>query len=61
MNADILPPQSIDFNNDGRIGIADLSIMAFQIIAPFDPRFDLNRDGKNTLADLSIFFTRMRE
>ncbi len=60
MNEETLTPPSIDFNGDGKVNVVDLSIMAFQIIAPYNAKFDLDRDGASTLADLSIFFTRMR-
>ncbi len=60
MNTETLAPLSIDFNGDGKINVVDLSIMAFQVIAPYNSKFDLDRDGASSLADLSIFFTRMR-
>lgn len=60
MNEETLTPPSIDFNGDGKVNVVDLSIMAFQMIAPYSSKFDLDRDGASTLADLSIFFTRMR-
>jgi hypothetical protein len=60
MNEEKLDPLTIDFNGDGKINVVDLSIMAFQVIAPYNAKFDLDRDGASTLADLSIFFTRMR-
>ncbi len=61
MNEEKLAPPTIDFNGDGKINVVDLSIMAFQVIAPYNAKFDLDRDGASSLADLSIFFTRMRE
>ncbi len=61
MNDETLAPPTIDFNGDGKINVVDLSIMAFQMIAPYNSKFDLDRDGAVTLADLSIFFTRMRQ
>lgn len=61
MNEETLAPAPIDFNGDGKVNIMDLSIIAIQIIAPYNAKFDLDRDGAATLADLSIFFTRMRE
>ncbi len=60
MNTETLSPLSIDFNEDGKINVVDLSIMAFQVIAPYNAKFDLDRDGASSLSDLSIFFTRMR-
>lgn len=61
MNEETLAPPSIDFNGDGKINVVDLSIMAFQVIAPYNAKFDLDRDGASSLSDLSIFFTRMRQ
>jgi hypothetical protein len=61
MNEETLPPPPIDFNGDGKINVVDLSIIAIQIIAPYNAKFDLDRDGANSLADLSIFFSRMRQ
>jgi hypothetical protein len=43
------------------VSVVDLSIIAFQMIAPYDARFDLNRDGSVGLPDLSIFFGRMKQ
>ncbi len=60
MNEETLAPLSIDFNSDGKVNVVDLSIMAFQVIAPYNAKFDLDRDGASSLTDLSIFFTRMR-
>lgn len=61
MNEETLAPPAIDFNGDGKINVVDLSIIAIQIIAPYNAKFDLDRDGANTIADLSIFFSRMRQ
>ncbi len=61
MNTETLSPPSIDFNDDGKVNVVDLSIIAIQILGPYTARFDLDRDGANTLADISIFFTRMRQ
>lgn len=60
MNMETMAPLSIDFNGDGKVNVVDLSIMAFQVIAPYNAKFDLDRDGASSLSDLSIFFTRMR-
>jgi hypothetical protein len=60
MNQETLPPASIDFNEDGKVNVVDLSIIAIQILGPYNAKFDLDRDGKSSLSDLSIFFTRMR-
>lgn len=61
MNEETLAPPAIDFNGDGKVNVVDLSIIAIQIIAPYNAKFDLDRDGANTIADLSIFFSRMRQ
>lgn len=61
MNEETLAPPSIDFNGDGKINVVDLSIIAFQTIAPYNTKYDLDRDGACNLADLSIFFARMRQ
>ncbi|MBI2039284.1 MAG: hypothetical protein HYT22_03330 [Candidatus Niyogibacteria bacterium] len=57
-----LPPPPIpdvarvaDLNNDGRIGLRDLSIfLYFSVTEP--PRVDFNRDGKTGAGDISILF-----
>jgi hypothetical protein len=56
-----LPPLSIDFNGDGKVNVVDLSIIAIQLVTPYNAKYDLDRSGENTLADLSIFFARMRQ
>ncbi len=61
MNDETLVPPSIDFNGDGKVNVVDLSIIAFQMIAPYNSKYDLDRDGASNLADLSIFFTRMQQ
>ena len=50
---------SPDFNNSGYITLVDFSMLSFQILSPYNPRFDLNADGTVGLTDLSILFTRM--
>ncbi len=61
MNDETLAPPTIDFNGDGKVNVVDLSIIAIQIIAPYNAKYDLDRDGACNLADLSIFFARMRQ
>ncbi len=61
MNEETLAPPSIDFNGDGKVNVVDLSIIAIQIIAPYNAKYDLDRDGASSIADLSIFFVRMRQ
>lgn len=50
---------SADFNDDGKVNIADVSILAVRIFMPYAPRYDLNNDGTLNLADLSVLFSRM--
>ncbi len=50
-----------DFNNDGTTSFADISILAIQLLASYNPRFDLDRDGTINLRDLSIIFSKVRE
>ena len=61
MNEVTFDTQSIDFNNDGKVNVVDLSIIAIQLIAPYSAKYDLNHDGVVNLGDLSIFFTRLRQ
>ena len=42
-----------DLNDDGKVNVADVSIMMMQLLSS-DSRYDLNLDGKVNLADLSI-------
>lgn len=51
---------SMDFSGDGKIGIADLSILVMRLGAPYEARYDLNRDGIISIADLSVLFANMR-
>lgn len=55
------PAPTADFNGDGILSLADLSILVIQFLAPYNPRFDLDRNGAVNLADLSILFTKMKE
>lgn len=50
-----------DFNNDGMTSFADVSILAIQLLASYNARFDLDRDGAINLRDLSIIFSRSRQ
>ncbi len=47
-------PLSADLNNDGRVSIADASIMLVQLFSDYSARYDLNRDGAINLADFAI-------
>ena len=47
-----------DFNSDGRVDLADFSIMLYWYKRPLTnkaPKVDLNNDGKLDLVDFSIF------
>lgn len=57
----VTPQQSADFNNDGRVTLADVSIFAVQLFASYHSRYDLNRDGRMDLGDLSIVFAAMND
>lgn len=49
-----------DFNDDGRTSLADLSILAVQLISTYNTHYDIDGDGSVNLKDLSILFTKMR-
>jgi hypothetical protein len=53
-------PPTMDFSSDGKITIADLSIIVMHLAGPYDARYDLNRDGTISIADLSVLFANMR-
>lgn len=44
-----------DFNTDGRITAADLSLFTVQLFLPYSERYDLDRNGAVELADLRVF------
>ena len=54
------PAPNPDFNNDGRVSLADISILAVQLLSQYNARYDLDTDGKITLSDLSILFSKFR-
>lgn len=49
-----------DFDGNGAVTIADLSILMLRIFGTYDARFDLNQDGLLSLADLSIFLNALQ-
>ncbi|MFZ2555221.1 MAG: hypothetical protein WAZ27_03870 [Minisyncoccia bacterium] len=49
-----------DFNDDGKTSLADLSILAVQLMSTYNTRYDLDRDGMVNLKDVSILFTKMQ-
>lgn len=51
---------SADFNDDGRTSLADLSILAVQLLSSYSTQYDLDRDGTVNLKDISILFTKMQ-
>lgn len=48
-----------DLNSDGAISLADMSILAIQLFAPYNARYDLNKDGVVNLGDISDLFSEM--
>ena len=57
------PAPSTDINGDGKISIADVSIVVFYLgkTGTSAAKYDLSGDGKVTLIDLSILVSKMRE
>lgn len=49
-----------DFNEDGSISLADMSILAIHLMQPYNPRYDLDKSGTLGLADLSILLSQLR-
>ena len=48
-----------DVNDDGRIDLADMSMLLLKLMKPYDVRFDLNGDGSVNIGDLSVLFSYM--
>jgi hypothetical protein len=48
-----------DINGDGRIDIADMSMLLLKLVRPYDARYDLNGDGVVNIGDLSVLFSYM--
>lgn len=46
-----------DLNSDGKISLADVSVMMFSLFGAYRAGHDLNTDGELTLADLSILLS----
>jgi hypothetical protein len=44
-----------DFNDDGRITAADLSLFTVQLFLPYNELYDLDKNGFVELADLRVF------
>ncbi len=61
LHADTRPPApSADLNNDGKVSLADMSILTIQFLSSYNARYDLNSDGSLSLADLSVLFSHLR-
>ncbi len=52
-------PPNPDLNGDGKINLIDLSILTFEMLRPYNPRYDLNMNGSVGLDDLSILLSKM--
>ena len=50
-----------DFNDDGVTSLADISILAVQLLAPYNARYDLDQNGVLNLRDFSIIFAKARQ
>ncbi len=48
-----------DFNNDGVVDLADVSILMVKMLSPYEERFDINADQKVNIEDLSILLTAL--
>jgi hypothetical protein len=53
------PLPRADINGDGRIDIADMSMLLLKLVRPYDARYDLNGDGVVNIGDLSVLFSYM--
>jgi hypothetical protein len=51
-------PLSSDFNEDGKVGLADISILVSNLTGEYHWHYDLNQDGQLGLVDLSILIFR---
>ena len=47
-------PPSSDFDNDGKVGLTDVSIFVSNLTEDYSWQYDLNQDGELGLIDLSI-------
>lgn len=53
------PPPTGDLNGDGKVTLADFSILTFKMLMGYNPRFDLNLNGGVGLDDLSILLSQI--
>lgn len=51
--------QTMDFDGNGRLDFADVSIFLYHLQEPYDRSYDLNVDGVLSVADLSILLAAM--
>lgn len=51
-------PPSPDFDDDGKVGLRDISMLIFHIAADYNPQYDLNQDGEINGRDFSILLSR---
>lgn len=49
---------SPDFDDDGKVGLRDISMLIFRIAAAYDFRYDLNQDGEVNGRDFSILLSK---
>lgn len=48
-----------DFNDDGAVDLADVSILMVKMLSPYEERFDINADRQVNIEDLSILLTAL--
>lgn len=53
------PLSNPDLNDDGTIGVVDMSILAVKLLGRYDARYDLNGDGRVNLGDMSVLFSKL--
>lgn len=51
-------PPSPDFDDDGKVGLRDISVLIFHMAAGYDPRYDLDQDGSVNGRDFSILLSK---
>ena len=54
-------PPNADFNDDGKVTLADLSILSIRMTMSYNARYDLDVDGTIGLSDVSILLSRMKQ
>jgi hypothetical protein len=48
-----------DFNDDGVVDLADVSILMVKMLSPYEEKFDINADRRVAVEDLSIMLTAL--